>query len=88
MEGMAWYDLVSLHYYNPTKTYDILNSQDRGLFSFQTDQMPNPTEWTITKTSWFADRTLNASLGNFRLPIPNSEMAQAPNLNKDPVDYP
>ena len=88
MEGMAWYDLVSLHYYNPTKAYDILNSQDRGLFSFQTDQMPNPTEWTITKTSWFADRTINASLGNFRLPIPNSELAQAPNLNKDPVDYP
>ena len=88
MEGMAWYDLVSLHYYNPTKAYSILNSQDRGLFSVQTNQMPNPSEWTFIKTTWYAERTINASSGNFQLPIPTSELAQAPNLQKPPVDYP
>jgi hypothetical protein len=88
MEGMAWYDLVSLHYYNPTKAYAILNSQDRGLFFTRPDQMPNPTEWTFTKTSWFSERNIIANSGNFKLPIPNSELSQAPNLLKEPVDYP
>jgi hypothetical protein len=32
MEGMSWYDMVSLHYWNPSKAFSILNSQDRGLF--------------------------------------------------------
>jgi hypothetical protein len=88
MEGMAWYDLVSLHYWNPAKAFSILNSQDRGLFFTRPDQMPDPTQWTFTKTSWFSERTINANEGNFRLPIPNVELSQAPNLQKPPVDYP
>lgn len=88
MEGMAWYDLVSLHYYNPAKAYEILNSQDRGLFFTAPDQMPTPSVWTFTKTSWARDRNINANGGNFLLPIPNVELSQAPNLSKPPVDYP
>jgi hypothetical protein len=88
MEGMAWYDLVSLHYWNPTKAFSILNSQDRGLFFTKADQVPNPTVWTFTKTSWFSERTINANDGNFLLPIPNAEISQAPNLKNPPVDYP
>jgi starch-binding outer membrane protein, SusD/RagB family len=88
MEGMAWYDLVSLHYYNPSKAFSILNSQDRGLFFTRPDQMPNPTQWTFTKTSWFTERMITANEGNFRLPIPNAEISNAPNLQKPPVDYP
>jgi hypothetical protein len=88
VEGMAWYDMVSLHYWNPAKAFSILNSQDRGLFFTQPDQMPNPTEWTFIKTSWFTERTINANEGNFLLPIPNVELSQAPNLQKPPVDYP
>jgi hypothetical protein len=88
MEGMSWYDLVTLHYWNPQKAYSILNSQDRGLFFTQPNSMPNPTEWTFTKTAWYTERTINANDGNFRLPIPNVELSQAPNLLKPPVDYP
>ena len=88
MEGMSWYDMVSLHYWNPSKAFSILNSQDRGLFFTRPDQMPNPTEWTFTKTSWFTERLINANEGNFLLPIPNVELSQAPNLQKPPVDYP
>ncbi len=88
MEGMSWYDLVNLHYWNPSKALSILNSQDRGLFFAQPDQMPNPTQWTFTKTSWFTERTINANEGNFLLPIPNVELSQAPNLQKPAVDYP
>ncbi len=89
MESMAWYDFVSLHYYNPQKAYDILNSQDRGFYKITPDAFPNPTEWTIKKTPWHTvERQINANAGNFRLPIPTAELSQAPNLNKPAVDYP
>ena len=88
MEGMGWYDLVSLHYYNPEKAYAILNSQDRGLFAAVPDVFPNPTSWEIIKTEWATtNRSINANSGNFALPIPTQELAQAPNLSKPPVDY-
>jgi len=88
MEGMAWYDLVSLHYFNANKAYSILNSQDRGLFFVEPDVFPDPTQWTITKTAWATtDRTINANSGNFLLPIPTPELSQAPNLRKPAVDY-
>ena len=89
MEGMAWYDLVSLHYYNPQKAYSILNSQDRGFYNITPDAFPNPTSWSIRKTTWATtERTINANDGNFRLPIPSAEITQAPNLTKPAVDYP
>lgn len=92
MEGMAWYDMVSMHYYNPEKVYSILNSQDRGFFGVTPDQFPNPTQWTFRKTSWATNangnqRTINAYDGNFLLPIPSVESSQAPNLRKPAVDY-
>ncbi|MBC7508845.1 MAG: RagB/SusD family nutrient uptake outer membrane protein [Ferruginibacter sp.] len=88
VEGMAWYDLVSLHYYNKAKAYTILNSQDRGLFFTAPDKFPDPTLWTFAKTKWATtDRTINANDGNFLLPIPAAELAQAPNLLKPAVDY-
>lgn len=89
MESMAWYDFVSLHYYNPQKAYDILNSQDRGVFFIRTDVYPNPSEWTFTKTPWATnERKITASSGNFRLPIPSAEMTLAPNLKLPAVEYP
>ncbi|MDX5436126.1 MAG: RagB/SusD family nutrient uptake outer membrane protein, partial [Pontibacter sp.] len=85
MEGLAWYDLVRLHYYNPQKAYDIINNQDRGLFVVQPDRMPNPTGWTFKKTEWFTERKANANSGNFELPIPAAEASQAPGLRDEPV---
>ncbi len=89
MEGMAWYDFVSLHYYNPAKAYEILNGQDRERFFVAPDQFPNPTSWTFTKTAWVdvETRSIDANSGNFLLPIPTAELSQAPNLRKPPVDY-
>lgn len=90
MEGMSWYDLVNLHYWNPAKAFAILNAQDRGLFYTVPDQMPNPTQWTFTKTNWYTERSISANEGNFELPIPNVELSQAPNLQPSipPVEYP
>jgi hypothetical protein len=87
MESMAWYDLVRLSYYDAQKAYDIINAQDRGLFVAKPNQWPNPTAWTFTKTSWFANRYATANSGNFRLPLPASEVSQAPSLSEEPVPY-
>jgi hypothetical protein len=89
VESMAWYDFVSLHYYNPQKAYDILNSQDRGHFFIRPDAYPNPSSWTFKKTPWAtSERNVNASSANFRLPIPSAEISLAPNLNLPAVEYP
>ncbi|UII24596.1 RagB/SusD family nutrient uptake outer membrane protein [Fulvivirga maritima] len=87
MEGVTWYDLVRLHYYNPAAAYDIINSQDRGLYFVEPNEVDNPTEWTIYKTSWSTERTFNATSGNFRIPLPAAEISIAPNLLQDPVPY-
>nr|WP_315158577.1 RagB/SusD family nutrient uptake outer membrane protein [uncultured Flavobacterium sp.] len=87
VEAMAWYDLVRLHYYNPQKAYDIISNQDRAAFAIEPDRIPDPTSWTFTKTSWVAIRSYEANDGNFLIPIPATEMSQAPNLRKEPVDY-
>jgi starch-binding outer membrane protein, SusD/RagB family len=88
MESSTWYDIVSLHYWNPTKALNLLNSQDRGLFVAKADNINNPTEWTIIKTSWFSPRKIVASEGNFVIPIPAIELSQAPWLTGPVVDYP
>ncbi|MEO6723047.1 MAG: RagB/SusD family nutrient uptake outer membrane protein [Ferruginibacter sp.] len=90
MESMAWYDLVSLHYWNPAKAYSIINDQDRERYNINPDVFPNPTSWTIAKTTWVAPATRKvvANQGNFLLPIPSLELIQAPNLSKESVDYP
>lgn len=87
MESMTWYDLVRLHYYNPDKAYEIINNQDRGLFVAHPNRWPDPTGWTFAKTTWFADRYAVANSGNFLLPLPASEVSQAPSLNEEPVSY-
>jgi hypothetical protein len=80
--------MIRLQYWNPEKAYSILSSQDRGLFLAAPDVMPDPTQWTFTKTSWFTERQATVNSGNFYLPIPSTELSQAPNLLKPPVDYP
>ena len=93
MEATAWYDIVSLHYWNPQKAYEILNSQDRGYYYITPNTFPNPSSWVIKKTPWANPsngnlRKINASSGNFLLPLPSAEKTQAPWLLKPAVDYP
>jgi hypothetical protein len=89
MESMGWYDLVSLHYYDPAKAYSILNSQDRGLYKVTPDVFPNPTSWIFKKTPWATtERTITANSTNFILPIPATEKSQAPYLANPAVEYP
>ena len=87
MEGMAWYDFVSLYYYNPQKAFDKISNQDRGLYKVTPNQFPDPTSWTIEPTPWDNNRKFVAYEGNFRIPIPATEKLQAPNLAKEPIEY-
>ncbi|MEN9909778.1 MAG: hypothetical protein RLZZ540_2927 [Bacteroidota bacterium] len=87
MEGLCWYDFVRLHYYNPQKAYDIISNQDRTSFYITPDRIPDPNSWTFTQTPWEKVRSYSANAGNFLIPIPATELSQAPNLRKAPVDY-
>jgi len=99
MEGLAWYDLVRLHYYDPAHAYSIIGKQDRGLWNFQPSPSPytpgnnkQPQGWTFSKISWFTNSGGNFDFvkvdhSNFMLPVPQVELAQAPNLAGDAVDY-
>lgn len=86
-ESRFWYDLVRIHYYNPEGAYTLIGSQDRGLYSIEPDNPNDPTQWTIQKVTWDANRLFNASSANFQLPLPTTEVSSAPNLLEDPVDY-
>ncbi|WP_207435504.1 RagB/SusD family nutrient uptake outer membrane protein [Sabulibacter ruber] len=87
MENLTWYALVRMHYYNPQKTYDIINGQDRALFLAVADRFPNPTGWKFTKTSWVTERNPNVGEGNFYMPLPTVELSQSPSLGQPAVDY-
>jgi len=91
LEGMAWYDLVRRHYYDAQHVYDILNSQDRGLYLAKPHPWPNPTQWSFHKSAWFTlpanvDK-VSAGANNFFMPIPQAELTQAPSLADEPVPY-
>lgn len=84
MEGQAWYDIVRLHYYNPSKAIALLNNQNRGTYRIVANAATNATSWTITSdTPAFYPVTES----NFQLPYPAAEMTAAPNLRKPPVPY-
>jgi hypothetical protein len=88
MEGMAWYDLARLHYYNAQHAYDIINAQYRGMFLAMPNPWPNPTGWTFYKTTWYSTSdVVAANDSNFMMPIPQVELSQAPSLLLDAVDY-
>lgn len=88
MEGLAWYDLVRLHYYDPGHAYQVINDQQRGQYLAVPEPWPNPTGWSFYKTLWDeeGDR-VPAGDNNFRMPIPQVELSQAPILNEEPVPY-
>lgn len=88
MEGMAWYDLARLHYYDAQHAYEIINTQPRGQFLIEPEPWPNPTGWSLYDVLWDdeTDRAI-ASAANFLMPIPQVELSQAPSLGLEPVPY-
>lgn len=88
MEGQAWYEFTKLHYYDPSKAYEILSNQDRGTFRIYADKIPDPTLWEIEIPSDdTSPRYFDVNASNFLIPIPSSELSRAPNLRKPAVPY-
>lgn len=87
MEGQAWYDLVRLYYFNPTKALDIISHQDRGAYRVFPDKTVGATSWVVKEDPNDASRFFPVTAANFFLPIPSTELTKAPNLNKPPVPY-
>lgn len=88
VEGDAWYDIVRLYYYNPTKAKAIINAQQKG--EYKIDIKPGTyangriREFT---TTILVPRTYTVNDATMFLPYPDTELAMAPNLRKPPVPY-
>jgi starch-binding outer membrane protein, SusD/RagB family len=77
-EGHFWYDLVRLSYYNPQKAISILNSQQRGTFTYDNS--------TVTPEQPFGIIT-PANSNTFLFPLPSAEVTANPKLSEPPVRY-
>ncbi|WP_428232802.1 RagB/SusD family nutrient uptake outer membrane protein [Flavobacterium sp.] len=80
-EGQYWMDLVRLSYWNPVKAINLLNAQDRRLFTYDPIlKEATPDETTIASV-------IPATVSSFTLQIPATEMTANPKLAKPPVPY-
>ncbi|WP_153800846.1 RagB/SusD family nutrient uptake outer membrane protein [Foetidibacter luteolus] len=84
MEGQAWYDIVRMHYFDPTKAIGILNGQDKGTYRIVPNAAQNAVSWTVTSD---VPAFYPVTESNFYLPYPAAELSAAPNLRKPPVPY-
>jgi len=84
MEGQSWYDIVRLHYYNPTLALQKLSQQDRGTYQITPNTKVNATSWTITSVT---PQYYSVTESSFFVPLPAAELSRAPNLRKMPVPY-
>jgi hypothetical protein len=83
-EGIYWYELMRLYYFNPTKAKSIIDAQDKGAYTLTYNTgSTNPRTWTAvynTKKYPVTDQTMY-------LPIPEAELVKAPNLAAAPVPF-
>lgn len=79
-EGHYWYDLVRLSYFNPVKAVNLLNTQQRVTFEYDSDTevaTPNDPIGIINP----------ATLATFTLELPSSEVIANPKLLEPAVPY-
>lgn len=82
-EGIYWYELMRLYYFNPTKAKATINDQDKGSYTLTYNTGSNPRTWKAVYNTMkypVTDATIY-------LPIPEAEMVKAPNLAKPPVPF-
>ena len=83
LEGQYWTDLVRLSYYNSQKAIKMLNSMQNITFSYS-DGVATPTP---KGTSGGPIDMVPATISNFTLQLPASEVTSDPNLSAPPVSY-
>lgn len=82
-EGQYWTDLVRLSYYNPDKAVNMLNSMQNITFSYSKGVA------TPTKAGEAGGPTtiVPATISNFTMQLPASEVTSNPKLAETPVPY-
>jgi len=83
IEGNFWYQLMRLYYYDKQKMFDYVAQQDKGYYEIHVHMVSGSREFTYTVESEF----YAVDEQTIYLPIPEDEMARAPNLRKPPVPY-
>lgn len=83
LEGQYWTDLVRLSYYNPQKAIDMLNAQQNITFSYA-NGVATPTP---AGSAGGPIDIVPATISNFTLPLPASEVTSDPKLDEAPVPY-
>jgi hypothetical protein len=83
-EGQYWTDLVRLSYYNPQKAIDLLNAQQNITFSYA-NGVATPTP--AGASSGGPTNIVPATINNFTMQLPASEVTSDPKLTEAPVPY-
>ncbi|HEX6428628.1 MAG TPA: RagB/SusD family nutrient uptake outer membrane protein [Niastella sp.] len=83
-EGIYWYELMRLYYFNPAKAMAIINSQNKGSYTVAhktgTDM---PREYRVT----YNTVTYPVTDATMYLPLPEAELVKAPGLALEPVAF-
>ncbi len=83
-EGIYWYELMRLYYFNPTKAKTIINTQDKGSYTLSYNTgTSNPRTYTATYNSV----TYPVTDQTMYLPFPEAELVKAPSLANPPVAF-
>jgi starch-binding outer membrane protein, SusD/RagB family len=77
-EAEYWFDLIRLSFYNPQKSVDMLNNQERVSIKYE-NGVVIPSGTFVTATP--------ATITTFKFPIPSSELTADPLLAEPPVPY-
>lgn len=84
-EGDNWYDLVRLHYYNPTLAKQLINKQERGTYNnlkaYYRDEVPQSS---VTLNTFKVNLTDDSK---FFLPFPDVDISMNKHLLEDPVEF-
>ena len=75
-EADYWYDIVRMHYFNPSKAIQMISEQERGIRIFGAEG-----EWVVSSQHFVPTQE------DFTLPYPSGEVEQNPKLREDPVKY-
>jgi hypothetical protein len=83
-EGVYWYELMRLYYFNPAKAKGIINNQNKGSYTLTHNAgTENPRNYTVTYNSV----KYPVTDGTVYLPLPEAELVKAPNLASEPVAF-
>lgn len=83
-EGIYWYELMRLYYFNPSKAKAMINAQNKGSYTLtHVTGTDLPRQYTVT----YNKVTYPVTDATMYLPLPEAELVKAPNLAADPVAF-